>query len=266
MRRSWLLPAALWSTLTVLGEAALTMFSLLPEGYAEEAEVSDEAFMMLLRLAVPVFFLVITVLVVSVARHAVKDSPPEDARPVQGNRGVEYLWLAVTSALAVMLIVNPGLVGLAEIEGDPVADRVIEVEGSRWFWRVGYPEAEVQVTDEIVLPVDERIRFDITSTDVLHSFWIPAFRLKLDAVPGRTTRIYASPDRTGSYDTDPNMRLQCAEMCGTGHAVMRLPIRVLEKGEFESWLRSKIAGNTTDASGTQGSTPTSTPTEGSATP
>ncbi len=262
MRRSWLLPAVLWTTMTVLGEVVVNTVSILPEGYAEEAAVSDEAFMMLLRLAVPVFSLVIAVLVVSVARHTVKDAPLEDARPVQGNQAVEYIWLAVTSALAVMLIINPGLVGLAEIEGEPVADRVVEVEGSRWFWKISYPEAEVMVTDEIVLPVDERIRFDIISTDVLHSFWIPAFRLKIDAVPGRTTKIYASPDRTGSYDTNPNLRLQCAEMCGTGHAIMRLPIRVVSKVEFDSWLSRKVAASKVDAPLTEGTTPT----EGSATP
>jgi len=89
---------------------------------------------------------------------------------------------------------------------------------------------------EIVLPVDRRVRFEVTSTDVVHSFWVPAFRMKVDAVPGLTTTVYITPNRTGSLADDNGFRLQCAELCGFGHYVMGVPVRVVEQGEFEAWI------------------------------
>jgi cytochrome c oxidase subunit 2 len=72
--------------------------------------------------------------------------------------------------------------------------------------------------------------------DVLHSFWVPAFRVKIDAVPGMFTKVTATPNELGSFDDDVNFRIQCAELCGVGHATMQLPVRVVERAEFDQWL------------------------------
>ena len=74
------------------------------------------------------------------------------------------------------------------------------------------------------------------SHDVIHSLWIPAFRGKIDAVPGITTKVTATPDLLGTFEKDVNFRLQCAELCGAGHALMSMPVRVVERAEFEDWL------------------------------
>ena len=87
-----------------------------------------------------------------------------------------------------------------------------------------------------MLPVDTRIKFEITSRDVLHSFWIPAFRMKIDAVPGRVTEFYVTPNRTGSLTDVSGLRAQCAELCGVGHSQMSLPVRVVDQGEFEALM------------------------------
>ncbi len=87
-----------------------------------------------------------------------------------------------------------------------------------------------------MLPMGQRVRFDVTSIDVLHAFWIPAFRMKIDAVPGMVTTVYATPDKTGTFQDDYGFRLQCAEMCGTFHSKMMLPVRVVETGEFDDWV------------------------------
>ena len=84
--------------------------------------------------------------------------------------------------------------------------------------------------------MDNHVRFEITSRDVLHSFWIPAFRAKIDAVPGLTTTTYATPDRIGSFDEDINYRLQCVELCGVGHGEMTIPVRVVEQSQFDDWI------------------------------
>lgn len=242
MRREWFLVGALWAALTALGELLVWGASIFPGAYAREADVSDSAFRLLMRLAVPVFTFVVAMLVVGLARFRARGAPPEDGSPRAGNGAVYAAWLGVTSALAVVLIVNPGLVGLADIRGEPGADMVVRVEGAQWFWTISYPDEGVSTTRELVLPVGNRVRFEVTSTDVIHSFWIPAFRVKIDAVPGRTTVVHATPTRTGSFETDFNLRLQCAELCGIGHAAMAIPVRVVGEAEFEAWLRGQAEG------------------------
>lgn len=252
MKREWVLVGLVWAGLTALLEFVTWNVHLLPAGYAEEAAVSDEAFRFLLRLGIPVFAAVVAVLDVAIGRFRVRGKPDGDGPPIRSHRRLSLVWLGVTGALALTLVVYPGLVGLAEIRGEPRADRVVKVEGARWFWTVTYPDAKVTTTSELVLPVGERVRFEVTSRDILHSFWVPAFRLKIDAVPGRTTVVYATPTRTGTFRGDPGLRLQCAEMCGLGHATMRIPVRVVSADEFRTWLASQgsqaaAAGPTTTA-------------------
>lgn len=241
MKREWVLVGLVWAGLTALLEFVTWNVTLLPRGYTGEAAVSDEAFRFLLRMGIPVFAAVIAVLDVAVGRFRVRGEPDGDGPPVRSHRRLVLTWLGVTSALALLLVVYPGLVGLAEIRGEARADRVVRVEAARWFWSVTYPDAEVTTTSELVVPVGRRIRFEVTSKDILHSFWVPAFRLKIDAVPGRTTVVYATAERTGAFQKDAGLRLQCAEMCGLGHATMRIPVRVVSDAEFARWLSSQRA-------------------------
>ena len=84
-----------------------------------------------------------------------------------------------------------------------------------------------------MLPEGRPIDFRIESNDVIHSFWVPEFRLKSDAVPGLTTKIRLTPDRVGRY------QVVCAELCGIGHAAMRQSVRVVPEDEFDSWLEDQ---------------------------
>jgi cytochrome c oxidase subunit 2 len=92
--------------------------------------------------------------------------------------------------------------------------------------------------------VDTRIRFAVTALeqDFVHSFWIPGFRLKIDAVPGRSTELLITPEKTGSYEDDPTLRVQCAELCGIGHADMKMGVRVVERSEFDRYITSLKEG------------------------
>ena len=115
---------------------------------------------------------------------------------------------------------------------------VIELEAVQWHWNITFPEYGVTLDSatELVLPVGQSIKFEITSRDVIHSFWVPAFRMKQDAIPGQVTESYVTPTELGTFGTDSEMRLQCAELCGTGHARMYVPIRVVSVAEFEAWI------------------------------
>lgn len=138
-----------------------------------------------------------------------------------------------TVVLGVLIIFGmpllPDLVASA-----PEGSLKVEVRGAQWWWRVRYlgPEGDaVELANEIRLPVSEPVQFELESEDVIHSFWIPSLGGKVDMIPGRRTHLALEPTRTGIY------RGVCAEYCGTSHALMGFDVVVVEKEEFDRWLR-----------------------------
>ena len=238
----------LWLALVVVLEAVWFSVEILPRQYAEEARIIDDAFNLLTILGIPVFSFVVAMLIYAALRFRSGGDASRDGPPIKTSTPVVVTWLVVTTALAVFILINPGLVGLAELRANPDADLVIEVEGQRWQWVATYPNG-AEVRDELVLPVDTRIKFEVTSVDILHSFWVPGFRTKIDAVPGLTTSVYATPTELGSFAEDSALRLQCAELCGIGHARMVMPVRVVEKAEFQAWMADQLTAEAPAAEG-----------------
>ena len=239
LSRHALIVLLLWIALTVVGEIVVVRADLFPLAAAEEAHTVDEAFRLLLILSVPVFAFVVSLLTYAVWRFRSRDEPSRDGPPIQSHRPLVIVWFLATTALSIFMIVHPGITGMSELaaKDDEEVDLVVELEAMRFAWRVSYPALNIsRLNKELVLPVDKHVRFDVTSRDVIHSFWISAFRVKIDAVPGLVTTEYATPDRTGSFEDDFNLRLQCAELCGVGHAGMTVPVRVVEQGEFDAWV------------------------------
>jgi cytochrome c oxidase subunit 2 len=143
-------------------------------------------------------------------------------------------------------MIIPGWTGMQELRStsDETADLTIEVTGIRWMWQFYYKDHDVWLRnpkENLVLPNESLIRFKVTAhdQDVLHSFWIPAFRQKIDAVPGLITTIDVTTNRIGSFAKDPDYRVQCAELCGVGHSVMSQPVQVVGKSEFADWITTK---------------------------
>lgn len=149
-----------------------------------------------------------------------------------------------TVVLTVLLVyglrVMPPLLAAA-----PPGTMQIAVTGEQWWWRVRYHpggSAAVELANEIRLPVGEKVELLLDSTDVIHSFWIPALGGKMDMIPGRRTRLVLEPSRTGTF------RGACAEYCGTSHALMAFPVVVMEREEFARWLDAqRAAARTPDA-------------------
>lgn len=238
----------IWLVLSVAGIWALANGDFFSPAAAEQAIVIDEAFRLLSIFAVPVAALVLTVLGYSLVRFRARDEGGEaglqDGRPLYGNRPLAWSWFLLSTALVVYVVFNPGLTGLNELaraEGEETL--VVEVEGEQWHWNVTYPEYDLSYARalQIALPVDQTVRFDITSRDVIHSFWIPAFRMKMDAVPGKTTTLTVTPDRLGRTSESPHLRAQCAELCGTGHPRMQMDVLILEADEFRDWIEEARA-------------------------
>lgn len=239
-----LFPAlVLWIVLTIVGEILTAQANFYPTVMSDKGEHIATAFRILTFLAVPVFTMVIAVLVSSTLLNSSMSFPEEDGPPQMGQGAVPMLWVGVTGCLAIAVMIYPGLIELPKVfKRADKPDVRVHVEGVQWTWLVSYPDAKVDNAREVVLPVDRTVRFDITSRDVLHSFWIPAFLLKIDAVPGLTTTISLKPTRTGTYQADPLLRLQCSQLCGLSHSRMRLPVRVVTQAEYDAWVQAQSGG------------------------
>lgn len=228
----------IWAIYSAIGYAVILNYTPFPVAAAVEAHLFDEAFTVLTLFAVPVFTFVTAVLSYSVIKFRTVGDPTEDGPPERGQKPLILTWFAGSTILTAVLIIFPGVTGILELrhlDAKP-ADVVVQLEAQRFAWTVTYPEEGVFSRREMVLPINEHASFNITATDVLHSFWIPAFRIKIDAVPGMVTHSAATPDLLGDFDTDVNFRIQCAEMCGVGHNGMSRPIRIVSRAEFDTWI------------------------------
>jgi cytochrome c oxidase subunit 2 len=129
-----------------------------------------------------------------------------------------------------------GAVNLADTRrADPEA-MVVRVTGLQWSWSFEYPAVDglTVVSDELHLPVGKQVLLRMTSNDVIHSFWVPEFRVKQDLVPGRITELRITPILEGAY------KVRCAELCGTAHYSMEKPVVVSSQEDFDAWMAQQL--------------------------
>lgn len=172
--------------------------------------------------------------VVVIAVYAIRTN-----REVHSQRDANLLILGGGVALPTVVLGALLAYGLpvlpAVLTPAPEGSLRIHVTGKQWWWRVEYmtEAGTVETANELRLPVGRRIELQLTSPDVIHSFWVPSIAGKMDMIPGRVTRLALQPTRTGVF------RGACAEYCGTSHALMAFLVVVTEPGEFESWLEAQ---------------------------
>ncbi len=227
MRRHFAIVTMVWVVLTVAG-LILANTAFQPAVASDKGQVIDDTFRTLLIMSVPVFTFVIAALGYSMIAFRHRGQPDEDGPPITGRGPIPLGWFVVTSIMALGVMVYPGLTELPTVVHiDAQPDVVVRIQGQQWQWSLSYPQSGAKSNTELVLPVDKKIGFEITSIDVIHSVWIPAFRMRIDAVPGLTTYMSFTPTSTGSYTQDSGLRLQCSQLCGLNHAQMMLPVRVV---------------------------------------
>ncbi len=249
MRRDLTLVIVLWAIVSIVSVGvAVFVMDPFPAVGAEESELIDEAFMVMTYMGAPVFAIVIAVLMIALWKWRASGPPAEgeDGPPILGTNWFPKAWLAASAVLAVVVMIYPGLTGLAELREDDTAEMRVEVTSVSWQWLINYPDHDgIRLSsgagDEMVLPAHTRIQFDVEALDILHSFWVPAFRQKIDAVPGQTTVLYTTVTETGSYEDDVAYRIQCAELCGLNHTDMAMKVRVVERDEFDEWVAAQHA-------------------------
>jgi len=170
---------------------------------------------------------------------------------VHGNTRLELAW-TIAPALLLLVLAVPMMSLLFKLGREPHDDAfVVNVEGHQWLWVFKYPEIEtpggdpLTTTKEVYFPAGREIRFNVTSVDVIHSFWIPRLGGKIDVVPSRQNRFWLKADEPGSWSG------QCAEFCGKDHAIMSLVAHALSQEDFDAWAEEKLAGTKTssDAAG-----------------
>ena len=180
------------------------------------------------------FALIVVPLVYSLVVFRRRKGDTTDAEHMEGNTRLEIAW-TIIPLFGVVAFAYLGAVNLAETRRvDPDA-MIVKVRGIQWSWSFEYPAVNgiSVISDELHLPKGRQVLLRMTSSDVIHSFWVPEFRVKQDLVPGRITELRITPTRDGNY------KVRCAELCGTSHAYMEKPVVVSSQADFDTWMEEQ---------------------------
>jgi cytochrome c oxidase subunit II len=218
--------------ITAVGTVVVLHVPWLPEQASKQAGPSDDLYNILAVASVFVFALVISILFVSVVRFRRRFGDESDGVPIHGHTGLEIVWTAIPSIIMVVAAIASGVV-LADNEKKQPGTKTIDITGQQFAWTFGYRDQGVKGTGELHLVKDTPYLFKLHAKDVIHSFWVPEFRVKKDAVPGITTQIRVEPTRAGVYT------LACTELCGLGHSTMRARVTVEDQQAFDRWIEER---------------------------
>jgi cytochrome c oxidase subunit 2 len=219
----------------------------LPEQNSKEGERIDFVLWLTVAICIAVFAVVAAISVYSVAKFRVRPDDDSDGPPVHGHTGIEIAWTAIPTVL-VTVIAAVSAVALAE-NGKLKDDRVVvEVTARQFAWTFAYPPEDAAskpkdeqlcqlppeqpncpVSGTLRLPAGQQVELRLRALDVIHSFWVPEFRQKQDAVPGIVTSVAVTPLDPGEET------VICTELCGLGHALMRAPTTVMPQNAFDRW-------------------------------
>jgi cytochrome c oxidase subunit 2 len=205
-----------------------------PIDASTQARQIDNLYDLLIILTVPIFVGVTVIVLFCAWKFRMRPGEEHlDGPPIHGNTKLEVVWTAIP-AIMLVLICSWAYVKLTDIEEAQAGEMRVNVTGQQFAWSYEYPQASGKPikSNILYLPKDRPVRFFVQAKDVLHDFWVPAFRMKIDAVPGITTRYRVTPNRLGTYP------VVCAELCGLGHSVMRSTTKVVSPADFATWIKN----------------------------
>ncbi len=181
-----------------------------------------------------ILFLIVVGLLGWVLVHY-RASVREAASDVAGNRRLEVTWtLATLAIVATLFVISVRTMRTVDATSGPNALQ-IQVVGHQWWWEFRYPGSGVVTADELHVPINTPIAITVTSDDVIHSFWVPRFGWKQDAIPGKPNTLSITLDRAGTFQG------ACTEFCGLEHAWMRLQVVAQSPQDFQAWLTAQEA-------------------------
>jgi cytochrome c oxidase subunit 2 len=225
---------AIVSVLVVIGTVVtyylLTAIYKLPTAASRQAGPIDTMFNAHFLAISVLFALIVVFILYSVVVFRRQPGDEEDGTHFHGNTALEIIWTIIPLVTVIAFGIWAAFV-LREVTAEGPDELAVQVTGRQWSWAFSYPDyEEVGVTNELVLPIDRQVRLEMTSDDVIHSFWVPEFRVKQDLLPGQLVVLRVTPNLVGDY------KLRCAEMCGFDHANMITNVRVVSQADFDQWV------------------------------
>jgi cytochrome c oxidase subunit 2 len=246
-RRSLVVALLMALTAVAIGVVLSYTIHWFPVQASSQARNSDRLYHVLVLASILIFVLVVTVVLYSVWQFHMKPGEElKDGPPIHGNTRLEVFWTAIPTVLLLGLV-GYSFVVLRENEKKPAREIQIGVTGQQFAWSYQYPPSVTGgaplSSDELYVPEGESVDFALHSKDVIHAFWIPAFRLQEDVVPGITTHYRATPVRLGSYP------VVCNLLCGLGHSLMRSTVHVVTETQFRAWIKSQTTAGSSSTAG-----------------
>jgi cytochrome c oxidase subunit II len=214
--------------LTAITSVFLLQFDWNGDAASEEAPKIDTLLDVMIILSSFVFSIVMVMLGYSVWRYRAKPGDEGDGEPIHGNTKLEITWTVIPTVIVLVGAIYSWIV-LDDIEARAEDRTQVDVTAQQFKWTFEYPDEGV-MSNELHVPVDKQAEFELSALDVIHSFWVPEWRVKKDAVPGITTSVVATPDQEGTYS------LVCTELCGIGHSTMRAFVIVESQEKFDRWI------------------------------
>lgn len=199
----------------------------LPEAASTMAPEVDSLFMFVTHVSTILLVGVVAAILYFMYRYR-RRTPGEQPPPVEESKALEISWIVVPTIL-VLLVFNWGFKSFVKQKSIPPNAYNIRVTAQQWSWQFEYPNG-VTASDTLYVPVDEPVKTTMSSQSVLHSFFVPAFRVKQDVLPNRYTSVWFEATEEGTYD------LFCAEYCGLNHSEMDATIKVVSQQRFDEWL------------------------------
>jgi cytochrome c oxidase subunit 2 len=219
---------------TVAGTALISAVMLPIHWNGQEASTAapeiDQLLDVMIVLSSFVFSLVMVMLFYALWKFKAKPGDESDGEPIHGNTRLEVAWTLIPTVI-VLFGAGYSWVVLDNIEEPAPNPLKVQVFAQQFAWSFGYPGKDNAWSQgELHVPVDRQVQFKMHSQDVIHSFWVPEWRIKKDAVPGITTTATVTPDKVGTY------QLICTELCGFGHATMRAKVVAEPAPDFRKWV------------------------------
>jgi cytochrome c oxidase subunit II len=228
------LPIAKMLAATVALTAAISAVMLPINWDGQQASTAapkiDTLLDVMIVLSAFVFSLVMVMLFYALWKFKAKPGDESDGEPIHGNTRLEVAWTLIPTII-VLFGAGYSWSVLSDIEEPAKNALTVDVFSQQYAWSFGYPGKDnAYVEGELHVPVNRQVQFKMHAQDVIHSFWVPEWRIKKDNVPGITTTATVTPDRVGTY------QLICTELCGFGHASMRAKVVVEPPAEFRKWV------------------------------
>jgi cytochrome c oxidase subunit 2 len=209
----------------------------LPHSASREAGRTDFLFWFVIAICIAIFALVAAVMVYSIARFRVREDDFEDGPPVHGHTGLEITWTVIPFVLVTAIAIVSAIV-LSRNDAQAQDTLRVNVTAQQFAFTFSYPDAKNVTSPVLRLPEGRSVELYMRALDVIHSVFVPEFAQKEDLVPGLVTQLHITPDRLGTF------ALECTELCGLGHSLMRTQAIVMKPSAFESWLSKQSTKQT----------------------